>query len=235
MSAKKIAALALTVAAAGLSLTACDSGGQPSASAGSSTSATGGSAPAAASSTGGNGSGSDSSDSGSGSGSSSSAKGSSSGSNLSAKGGSATSATKCKTDDLGFSVASTPGYKDKELAITLTNKGSRTCSMHGYPGVQLVGPDGLGDRGPNAERNTESATASTVTLKPGEETGFTLGYMPDPNNSGKKYTRLDITPPDNTVSDTVELHSLAFIPAKASKDIRSLVVNPVGFHWGTGK
>ncbi|MBP0456662.1 DUF4232 domain-containing protein [Streptomyces montanisoli] len=234
MSAKKIAALALTVAAAGLSLTACGSGGQSSASAaGSSASAATGSPLGTSASDSGKGS-SSSSGSSSNSGSSGSSK-DSSGSNLSAKSGGSTSTTKCKTDDLGFSVASTPGYKDKELAITLTNKGSHTCSMHGYPGVQLVGPDGLGDRGPNAERNTESATASTVTLKPGEETGFILGYMPATNDSAKTYTRLDITPPNNTVSETVDLHSLAFAPAAATKDIRSLVVNPVGFHWGTGK
>ncbi|MYR88077.1 DUF4232 domain-containing protein, partial [Streptomyces sp. SID685] len=54
----------------------------------------------------------------------------------------------CRTDHLGFSAASAGG--ENEVVVNLKNTGSATCSMHGFPGVQLLGADGLGDKGPDA-------------------------------------------------------------------------------------
>ncbi|MEU1272592.1 DUF4232 domain-containing protein [Streptomyces sp. NPDC005799] len=96
----------------------------------------------------------------------------------------------CKTDHLAFSASST-GTKNG-IVVNLKNTGSKKCSMHGFPGVQLVGPDGLGDTGPDAART--DASASTVTIGPGEETRFVLRYIPDTSGSGKKYTRLSPRP-----------------------------------------
>ncbi|WP_244312127.1 DUF4232 domain-containing protein, partial [Streptomyces griseofuscus] len=43
------------------------------------------------------------------------------------------------------------------MVVNLKNTGSTTCSMHGFPGVQLLGADGLGDKGPDAARTDTTA------------------------------------------------------------------------------
>ncbi|MEW2117358.1 DUF4232 domain-containing protein [Streptomyces sp. NPDC005474] len=252
MRVKKMPALALVVAAAGLSLTACGSGDGSSASAntsastGTSGSTTGGTS-TGGTSTGGQGSTSGSSLSGatggqgSTSGSSSSgssgatgtggSSGSSKGSELSVKTQSSTSSSMCKTDHLTLSTTAS-GTKN-EIVVNLKNTGSRKCSMHGFPGVQLVGPDGLGDTGPDAART--DASASTVTIGPGEETRFLLRYIPDTSGSGKKYTRLSVTPPNEKVSQIVNLNGLAFTISASSGNAPDVYVDPVGYHVGSGK
>jgi len=239
MRLKKIPALALVVTAAGLSLTACNGSEGSSAAADSS-------APAATStSTGGQSPTSDSSSSGSSGSSSGSSTGSTDGSGTgngsgtgSSTGGrsaaptaSKASGSMCRTDTLGFSAASA-GVKN-EIVVNLKNTGSGTCSMHGFPGVQLVGPDGLGDTGPDAART--DASASTVTIAPGEETRFLLRYIPDTSGSGKTYTRLSVTPPNETVSEIVNLGHQDITVAAPSGNAPDVYVDPVGYHVGFGK
>lgn len=227
MRVMKMPALALIVAAAGLSLTACGSSDGSSASAKTSASTAASSSTSAGSSTtGGQGSTSSSSSSGS-----TGTSGSSKGSELSTKTQSSTSSSMCKTDHLTFSASST-GTKN-EIVVNLKNTGSKKCSMHGFPGVQLVGPDGLGDTGPDAART--DASASTVTIGPGEETRFVLRYIPDTSGSGKKYTRLSVTPPNEKVSEIVNLNSLAFTISASSGNAPDVYVDPVGYHVGSGK
>ncbi|MEU8911632.1 DUF4232 domain-containing protein [Streptomyces mirabilis] len=234
MRVKKMPALALILAAAGLSLTACGS------SDGSSASANTRASTAASSSTGGKGStsGSSSSDSSTGgkgstsaSSSSGSSTGSSKGSGLTAQTQSSTSGSMCKTDHLAPSATAT-GTKN-EIVVNLKNTGSSKCSMHGFPGVQLVGPDGLGDTGPDAARTDVSA--STVTIGPGEETRFLLHFIPDTSGSGKTYTRLSVTPPNEKVSEIVDLNDLAFTISASSGNAPDVYVDPVGYHVGSGK
>lgn len=236
MRVKKISALALVVAAAGLSLTACGGSDGSSASADSSTSTS------ASSSTGGqdtgSGNGSDSTeDESSASGPSSSSESKSNASTGSGSGkdtglGTETSASSamCRTDDLAFSTASA-GVKN-QLVVNLKNTGSGKCSMHGFPGVELVGPDGLGDTGPEAART--DAEASTVTIAPGEETRFLLRYIPATDGSGKTYTRLSVTPPNEKVSAIANLDGLTITvpPSAGSPDV---FVDPIGYHTGSGK
>ncbi|MDH6221539.1 DUF4232 domain-containing protein [Streptomyces pseudovenezuelae] len=216
MRVKKMPALAPILAAAGLSLTACNSSDGSSASANTSAST------AASSSTGGKGS-------TSGSSSSDSSTGSSKGSELAAR--SSTSGSRCKTDHLAPSATAT-GTKN-EIVVNLKNTGSSACSMHGFPGVQLVGPDGLGDTGPDAARTDVSA--STVTIGPGEETRFLLHFIPDTSGSGKTYTRLSVTPPNEKVSEIVDLNDLAFTISASSGNAPDVYVDPVGYHVGSGK
>jgi len=227
MRVKKMSALALVVAAAGLSLTACNSsdGSKASANTSPSTSASTG---AGGSTTGGTSTGGRGSTSGSSSsGSSSSGKGS--GTTTQAQ--SSTSGSKCTTDHLTYSVTAS-GVKN-EIVVNMKNIGSRTCTMHGFPGVQLVGPDGLGDTGPDAARS--DATPSTVTVGPGEETRFLLHFSPDTSGSGKKYTRLDVTPPNETISQIANLNDLTITVSATSGSVPDVIVDPVGYHVGSGK
>lgn len=158
MRVKKISALALIVAAAGLSLTACDSTG-------SNASATLNTSTATAGSTGAQSAKSDSSSSASSSSGSSSSgsssKGSGTGAQLAAK-SATTSSAMCKTDNLAFSVSG--AMAEDEILVNLRNNGSSTCSMHGFPGLDLMGSSGT------AIAARADVSPSTVTLAPGEET-----------------------------------------------------------------
>ncbi|MEV8566046.1 DUF4232 domain-containing protein [Streptomyces sp. NPDC051322] len=244
MRAKKISALALVVAAAGLSLTACggSDGSSASAKTGASTAVSGstGSTDGQGSTSGSAASGSSTGSSSPGSSTGSSSSGSSTGSSNGSKAGNAANAARtqsaasgamCKTDDLGFSAASA-GVKN-EIVVNLKNNGSRACAMHGFPGVQLVGPDGLGDTGPDAART--DASGATVKIAPGEETRFLLHYIPDTSGSGKTYTRLSVTPPNEKVSEIVNLNDLAITIAAPSGHAPDVYVDPVGYHVGYGK
>ncbi|WP_037855431.1 DUF4232 domain-containing protein [Streptomyces sp. NRRL S-340] len=254
MRVKKLSALALVVTAASLSLTACGGGAGSGAASGTnaSTAAQGsagdGSSASDAASGSADGSGSTSgsdsapasgSGTGSGSGSSGSASGSSGSSSGSRTGGGATttraggkgSGARCKTDNLGFSAAS--AMVKNEIVVNLKNNGPSACSMHGFPGVQLVGPDGLGDTGPDAART--DTTASTVTIAPGEETRFLLHYIPATGSSRKTYTRLSVTPPNETVSSIVNLGGLDITVAAPDGEAPDVYVDPVGYHVGSGK
>ncbi|MFF4726044.1 DUF4232 domain-containing protein [Streptomyces mirabilis] len=232
MRVKKMPALALVVAAAGLSLTACGSSDGSSASANTSASNTSASptsaSTAASSSTGGQNSTSTAGSSTSGS----SSSGSSKGSGLTTQNQSATSGSLCKTDHLALSASAT-GVKD-QIVVNLKNTGSGKCSMRGFPGVQLVGPDGLGDTGPDAART--DASGSTVSIGPGEETRFLLRYIPSTSgSSAKTYTRLSVTPPNEKVSEIVNLNDLAITIAAPSGDAPDVYVDPIGYHVGSGK
>jgi hypothetical protein len=237
MRVKKMSALALIVAAAGLSLTACGSSDGSSASANASASNTSAShtsaSTAASSSTGGQKSTSTSTagSSTSGSSSSGSSTGSSKGSGLTAQNQSATSGSLCKTDHLALSASAT-GVKN-QIVVNLKNTGSAKCSMRGFPGVQLVGPDGLGDTGPDAARTDVSG--STVSIGPGEETRFLLHYIPSTSGSAKTYTRLSVTPPNEKVSEIVNLNDLAITIAAPSGNAPDVYVDPIGYHVGSGK
>lgn len=124
------------------------------------------------------------------------------------------------------------GVKD-QIVVNLKNTGSGKCSMHGFPGVQLVGPDGLGDTGPDAART--DASGSTVSIGPGEETRFLLRYIPSTSGSAKTYTRLSVTPPNEKVSEIVNLNDLAITIAAPSGDAPDVYVDPIGYHVGSGK
>lgn len=220
-----ISALALIVATASFSLTACNG------SDGSSASADTNASTSASSSSGDQGPASDSSSSGSSSNSGSSTD-SGKGSGLSAESGSATSASRCKADNLSLSASATA--TKNEIVVNMKNTGAGRCSMRGFPGVQLVGPDGLGDTGPDAART--DASGSTVTIGSGEETRFLLRYIPDTSGSGKTYTRLDVTPPDEKVSEIVNLKDLAItIAAPSGGHAPDVYVDPIGYHVGSGK
>lgn len=229
MRIRKISALALVVTAAGFSLAACD-GGDGSAA------ASAGSAPTAASgSTAGQGSTPAAPSPGS---ATASSPGSAGGPSTGSGTGSRPAGTRpkargamCRTDTLAFSAASA-GVRN-EIVVNLKNTGSGTCSMHGFPGVQLVGPDGLGDVGPDAART--DATVPTVTIAPGEETRFLLRWIPDTSGSGKTWTRLSVTPPNETVSEIVDLHGQDITVAAPSGEAPDVYVDPVGYHVGSGK
>ncbi|WP_328328732.1 MULTISPECIES: DUF4232 domain-containing protein [unclassified Streptomyces] len=206
MRIQKISVLTLVAVAAGLSLTACDKGSDSS------------SAPAgSSSSTSGNSGSSDSSGSQSkaGSAESGSAAGGT-GTNVTNKSGSA-SGNACRTANLGFTTSG--GMAEGELIVNLKNTGAATCTLHGFPGVDLKGHNGT------ISATRSKLAAHDVSVAPGQETRFTLHYPPNhTGGSGVTFTSLVVTPPNETHSHTIP--EGINIPATQSGPVVS--VDPVG-------
>lgn len=217
MRIRKISFVALVAVAAGLSLTACGGGNDsstadassPSASVTQDAAGSGGSSGSTASPSA-NGKGvSATSDSGSGSSGSGSSGSGSSGSG----GGGA-----CQTADLSFSHSF--GMGEGEVLINLTNHGSGTCTLHGFPGVDLKGKDGT-----ISAARTHLA-APDVTLTPGQATNFTLHFPPNnTGGSGVTFTSLVVTPPNETHSHTMDLAINLPVSDTATS---AVTVDPVG-------
>jgi hypothetical protein len=106
----------------------------------------------------------------------------------------------CHTANLSFSYGPDSGAQSVgspgAINIKMTNKGSATCSMKGYPGLDLVG----GGITWSLDRQT-AYQPHTVSVKPGGSTSFTFTYMPY-GSSGKQMDvkTIVITPPNETHS-----------------------------------
>ncbi|MGQ4514849.1 DUF4232 domain-containing protein [Streptomyces sp. DW26H14] len=222
MRIQKISVLTLVAVAAGLSLTACDKGSDNSSASVSSSSSTadnqGASAKTKTDSAAGAASGTSvSKSSGSGSGSTSgSGTASVTGTDPGAPAG--PSGSTCRTANLSFTTSG--GMAEGELIVNMKNTGSSTCTMHGFPGVDLKGHDGT------VSATRTKINAPDVKLASGEETRFTLHY-PENNTggSGVTFTSLIVTPPNETHSHTI--HTGINIPAN-SDSAPTITVDPVG-------
>lgn len=200
MRAYKIPALALTALAAVLSLTACEPG--DSINVGVSTGSGAGSSPAA--STGGS---------------------SGSSAQTGTAGQAADTSSACVTKDLVISTSG--GMGEGEILINFKNTGGHTCTLHGFPGVDLNTDDG----GAVSAART-SLTAPDVTLANGEETRATLHYTPDTSgDSVYTFTRIIVTPPNETQSRTLSLGTLAITVPDSGNTTPPVTIDPVG----TGK
>jgi hypothetical protein len=226
---RKLSGLALLAVAAGLSLTACNATGSIAA------------GPASASATAGqdgsSGSGADtaspssatagqSGSSGSGSsGGKSGGKSGGSGSSDSGSGSGSSSGSMCKTSNLSMSTHHGISGEGQEI-VNLTNTGSSTCTMHGFPGVDLKSDSGS-DTVSAARSNSD---VPTITLAPGEKTDFVLNY--EFNNSGGTgftFTTMIVTPPNETHSKALgtSVNIPVDNPDQAS-DSAGIQVNAVG-------
>lgn len=82
----------------------------------------------------------------------------------------------CKVADLslrlgGGDAAAGTSYR----ALVFTNKGSRTCTIQGFPGVSYVAGDDGHQVGPAAYRT--GSKGAVVTLKPGDSAFATVGFV----------------------------------------------------------
>ncbi|MEU8957781.1 DUF4232 domain-containing protein [Streptomyces sp. NPDC048518] len=193
----RITALAAVSLAAALSLTAC--GGDDS---GTDTSSQGSSASNSSSN-------SDAkSEAGSGSGSAKAGdQQSGSGEDLTAEaaaGGTKKSGGKvtfCKTQDLAIDAQdAAPDENTGRIDITMTNRGSTTCSATGFAGVDIKDADHTSSP---IERG--QAQPRVTTLKPGDAAVFNLAY--DIDTSGESLaspTHIVVTPPNETHTVTLK-------------------------------
>lgn len=127
----------------------------------------------------------------------------------------------CRTADLDFDTS--PGMGEGTLLVSLTNTGGDTCSLKGFPGVDLRSQDASGPL--SAKRSDLAAPA--VAIGPGEATRFTLHY-PQAEGTGAYVSAIEVTPPNETHSKALSVSLRLQIADGADQKV---VVDPVG----TGK
>lgn len=206
MRVQKLSLLAVA-AVAGLSLTACQGGDK-----GSSGASDSGSPSAASQGSGSQGSGSRASD---GTGASSGT-----GTPTASRTGSAMTSA-CTTSQLAFSTSG--GMAEGTLVVNLKNTGTTACTLKGFPGADLKSKDGT------VSARRSKLAAPLVSVKPGEETRFTLHYPPNTSGgSGETFTSLVVTPPNETHPRTLPVS--INVPVSDGSG-SAITVDPVG----TGK
>ncbi|MFD9817208.1 DUF4232 domain-containing protein [Streptomyces sp. NPDC059080] len=221
-------AAASLVAAAALSLTACQEGGSDKASSASS---------AADSTPGKPASGSDDSAQANGAGAGrSSDQGAPAAAEGAAKsaGRNSGGTERCHTDGLeagwGSDGGGVPDMKSDDqqtAAVWLKNIGSSTCTIKGFPGVSIIG----GEDGPwDLTRSNQAAPA--VTLKPGAHTSFTISLLPtsDPESRKVSPDMVLITPPNETKHFQLKWSFGGSILDQSAATHPGTFVNPVGGH-----
>ncbi|MEU2773277.1 DUF4232 domain-containing protein [Streptomyces sp. NPDC007162] len=152
---------------------------------------------AAATSTGGTGSGSGSGTSGPAASGGSSAGGSAAG-----------SVAACQAAQIGYSWADTgSGSGQKQAVVALTNKSGHTCTMYGFPGVDLV------NSGRQWSLRRTDAAPQRVTLASGAAAHFTLTYLVAEQGDSTAFTptTVVITAPNQRTSYDLPWHGGALV------------------------
>ncbi|GAA3188146.1 MULTISPECIES: DUF4232 domain-containing protein [Streptomyces] len=219
-------AAASLVAAAALSLTACQEGGSDKAS----------SASAATDSTPGKpASGSDDSAQAKGAGAGeSSDQGAPAAADGAAKssGGNSGGTERCHTDGLeagwGADGGGRPDMESGDQQITavwLKNIGSSTCTLKGFPGVSIASTEGG-----SWDLTRSNKAAQTITLKPGAHTSFTFALLPSTDAGDNKFTpgMVTITPPNETGHFQLKWPFGGSILDQSAATHPGTFVNPVG-------
>ncbi|MFE5037970.1 DUF4232 domain-containing protein [Streptomyces sp. NPDC056683] len=232
-NARKTAVAAAGAAALLALLTACNgtATGSVSADGGSAAPAAGDNSTATGS-TGGSGSGSSGSGS-SGSGSSgTSAGGSTSGSSTSgggtsSSGGSSStgSVPTCQASQLGYSWAD-PGSgtgQQKHAVVAFTNKSGHSCTMYGFPGVDLV------NSGQKWSLPRTNATPKRVTLANGASTNFAITFLVPGQGDSSDFTptTVVVTAPNQRTSFDLPWHGGAVVLQDGATHPGSFI-GPVG-------
>jgi hypothetical protein len=113
----------------------------------------------------------------------------------------ASAAPWCGTDSLGLStgaLTTTEYVNQDQLELILTNISPQSCTLQGYPGVDLVGPD-VPMWGPVFSLSRQSGDPQSFTLEPGASATsiLTIGGPSLPEDYWLP-TTLVVTPPDAT-------------------------------------
>jgi hypothetical protein len=131
-------------------------------------------------------------------------------------------AARCRTAHLTFAKGDAYGKGPySNIPVRLTNSGPAPCTLHGFPGVDLVGKDGH----VRARRSVEAP--HTVVLTPGRSATFLLVV---PQNygggSGVTFTRAVITLPRDIHPHVLQLR--VNLPAKGDgPDDHTVIVGPL--------
>ncbi|WP_031516720.1 DUF4232 domain-containing protein [Streptomyces sp. NRRL F-5123] len=145
--------------------------------------------------------------------------------------GSSDAAARCRTADLGFSFGPDSGAQavgsPGGIGVVMTNKGSGTCSLKGFPGVDIVSASGT-----HWSLTRQAKSTGKVTLKPGSAASFEITYLPfDAGNSGGSVAfhaaSILVTPPDETHSTTLKWDGFADVMDQSGATHPGTYVGPV--------
>ncbi|WP_406137475.1 DUF4232 domain-containing protein [Streptomyces sp. NBC_01089] len=149
---------------------------------------------------------------------------------------SSSESSRCHTIDLGYDWGGphggAPDMKDatdqQVASIKLTNRGDSTCTLHGFPGVQLVSKTGE-----TWDLRRSSDTPSTMTLHPGESTAsinIMLLAIPADSKDTKPFvpSKVLITPPNETTHVTLDWPYGGAILDQSGATHPGTFVSPVG-------
>lgn len=106
----------------------------------------------------------------------------------------AAAAPRCGSDSLSLSTGpyGAPGDNTQiHFAVILTNISAQSCTLQGYPGVDLVGPDG-----PTYSLPRQIGDPRPLTLAPRASASSRLTFLPTPD--GWVPRTIVVTPPDAT-------------------------------------
>ncbi|BDH15529.1 DUF4232 domain-containing protein [Streptomyces hygroscopicus] len=148
-----------------------------------------------------------------------------------AGGGSGSGVQRCHTSGLkaafatGGDAAPDPDANGgTTTSIVLTNKGSSTCKIGGFPGVDLKSENG-GERWSLAR---SSKKFSSITLNPGDSTDFTLNLAMTKEDKGFYQPAFaEVTPPNETTALTVEWPWGTLVDQRSATHPGTFV-NPIG-------
>ncbi|WP_379614844.1 DUF4232 domain-containing protein [Pseudonocardia sp. GCM10023141] len=108
-------------------------------------------------------------------------------------------ARKCLLSDLGPAVGETTGAAgQRQTLIVWTNTASTPCTMTGFSGIDLKGPDD--PAGPTYSLPRSSVAVAAVRLNPGDKAHSTISWLPPSDGPGWTPTQILATPPDETHS-----------------------------------
>ena len=120
----------------------------------------------------------------------------------SAGAGSSATAGKCTLNELTASLGRTTGEAgQRHTAIVWTNTSSSACTVTGFGGVDLVGPDDAMGRTYSLPRT--NGVPAAVKLAPGASAHTTITWLPPSDGPGWTPTGMNVTPPDETRSASI--------------------------------
>ncbi|MFP5072489.1 DUF4232 domain-containing protein [Pseudonocardia nantongensis] len=126
-----------------------------------------------------------------------------SGENSGGDAGTPEAAGRCTDGDLDAAPGRTTGEAgQRHTTIVWTNSSSQACTMTGFGGVDLRGPDDP-TFGPTYSLPRSSTAAEPVRLAPGDTAHTLITWLPPQDGPGWAPTEIAITPPDETTSKTV--------------------------------
>jgi Protein of unknown function (DUF4232) len=110
----------------------------------------------------------------------------------------AAAAPSCGTDSLSLSTGpyGSPGDSSQmHFSVILTNTSTQSCTLQGYPGVDLVGPVDA-ENGPTYSLPRQSGNPQPLILAPGASASSRLTFLP--TSDGWVPATIVVTPPDAT-------------------------------------
>ncbi len=140
---------------------------------------------------------------------------------------SAAAVAHCPTTNLRITFgkpAKTKVAHQDQVRITLLNSGHSTCSMSGYPGMDMVGENGKLRL--SVPREAESHT--TINLRPNHYTSFTLTYVLGTGKAGDWGPDHVVITAPNSVSHQTVKWTLGRVSKSSVKPGGGTYLSPVG-------